>query len=367
MRSSIHGLLVCVALLGCGEGSSPAGPTGPRDVGPADAADAGFDAPSADAAMERTALRTCLEGGGSLVERRAIDNQVLVAHGAIVAMAVSRRGQISVASTDGSLKFWSPFGPGASYDTAFDEGTAVVRALVYGADGTYLVAGDDDGLVSLENATGGAPRDTLPMAAAAIATVAVNDDDSLVAAATSGPDGSLGVWSPSDGGVTGPIATAVEGVTTLHFVGDTLVVAGSTGGAAALELRRASAPDEALGLFTEPGLGPISDVAVSADGARLVAVGDGFLVVLDAAAPSSVLLRADATGHDALGVALDREQEEAVTIGRDDTIRVFSLDDGVELARVASPDLVAIEREPSSGQLVVAGSDAFIRLYECDR
>lgn len=368
LRTNLVWLLSAMTLaIGCGTDTPPAGPTGPGDAMASDASaadagvpDAAIDAPGTDAAIERTALRTCLDEGGALVEQRAIDNQVLVAHGAVVAMAVSSRGQISVASTDGSLKFWSPFGPGASYDTAFDEGTAIVRALVYGDD-DYLVAGDDEGLVSLENATGGPARDAASMGDSAIVAVAVDADGSRVAAAGA----QLRVWSPGDGAVVGPIETAVTTVTSLVFVDGKLLVAGSSDGQAVLEVRSAAAPTELRAVFSDATLGAITDVAVSADASRLVAVGDGFLLVLPLADVASPRLRVDDTGHSAIGVALDWQEQELVTIGADDTLRVFSATDGAELARLDSPDLVAIEREPTTGQLVVAGGDAFIRLYEC--
>ncbi len=149
-------VVACVATVtaGCGDGGGSPGATsaeqggtggeGAQGAGSASSTGAGAEGPGG-------ALEQCLSNGGAITQVEAIDNNVAVMHGGITGIATSAAGQIAVASTDGALKWWTVRGEaeGTSttvYGSAQDEGSAIVRAVSYGAD-DWLVAGEEEGLV----------------------------------------------------------------------------------------------------------------------------------------------------------------------------------------------------------------------------
>src|SRR5688572_13030425 len=128
-------VLVCVALAAC---------AGEEDPGPAE-----------DPGTEMTGLDLCIAEGGALSPVTEIDNNVLVAHGEITAMAFAATGQMALASTDGAIKLWSlreqaegTIDPEVGYDAAFGSDNPPIRALAYSPDGSWIASGRESGEVA---------------------------------------------------------------------------------------------------------------------------------------------------------------------------------------------------------------------------
>lgn len=370
-------LLLLPPLAGCGDdGAGPAAPD--VDAGPP-GADAGGPEPDAgnplpDGAVQTTSLDGCLERGGVLADVDLIDNNVVTAHGDVTTVALSGLGQIAIASSDGAIKLWTveavPSGElgtdnDIGYDTAFDAGSPIVRALSYSEDGRSLAAGDDAGDVVLWDVTPDVFEDVARTSAGEqpVTAVAVSPDGAAVAFADSSPGGAMRLWTPSTGAVSEVLDTALSRVAALAWLPDgRLVSAGDADGVPSIELRAAGDPAavEVRWSGADGGLrGTVRSLSIH-EGA-LVGAGEGVLVSLDArgaaiGARSDVDLRSVATTP---GGAF----HVATTPGGD--LRTFAAPDLTDGPSARVPRAVSIRVHAEGDQLVVTDEGGIAHLTRC--
>lgn len=371
MHRSIVSLFVSVALL-FGWGCTDPDPT----MMPPPMTDSGVVTPDATPDAEpdavvlppgTTALEQCLVDGGGLVEWMSFDNQIIVAHGEIVAMTVNEAGQISVASTDGTLKMWTITGTRGGYDLAFGDGSPIFRAVEYGPDGSWIAAGADDGRVTVENALGGAPRAELSMGSTPLVAVGVSKDGELIAAADGSLGGNIRVWPHAAGAATDALTTALTTVGAVAFLPDgTLLTAGQIDAAPALELRAASDRDAVATSWQGAITGLTRDLAINDSGDRVIAVGDGFVAVFDPADLSEPLALTEAPGHEAVDVTFDVDQGHFVTSGSEGTVRIWDVATATEQHSIDVPTVIGVGIEREEGRFITAGRDGWIRVFACE-
>ena len=326
------------------------------DTGP-DPVDPGPDPGPA----ERSALEGCIAGGGALAERWATENF----HGAISAIAMSGAA-IVVASEDGSVKQWRAGAPESpSYGTTFhDEGPAVT-ALAIGGDG-HVVGGDALGRLREWRLADASPMRTTPVTAAAPAAVAVSGDG---ARAAIGGATEIRVVDRATAAASAPLETALWGVDALAFgAGDLLVTAGHWYGTPMIERRDARAPLAAIDAWNDQAMGGhVRAVAADRLGARVLAGGDGFVAVFDAAdlAAGPLAITTD-PAHQVVGLVLLSGGELFATAGAEGTIRLWDAATAAPAGTVTlATTPVGLAAEPAGELLATAGPDGVVRAVAC--
>jgi WD40 repeat protein len=330
-----------------------------------------------------TGLDGCLAGGGALTEVSVVDNNVLVAHGELTAMAFATTGQMAFASTDGAIKLWSFRGdaegaiePEVGYDTAFGEGATPIAALAYAPDASWLAAARGPS-IELRDPVTGDELGGATLGEADLVSIAVALDGDRVAVADGSFAGNLRVWSRNDDTATEPLATELWGVTTVAFTPDgALITAGDWYGVPMVELRSAADPSVVVWTWIEQQLsGEVTDVAVSPDGARVAAAGDGFLVVIDTASETG-----DATFYRELigpkggpiahltSVAYTPGGAHLVTTDVDGAVAAWAADADTDAlpGSMARDSIFAARTAPDYEQFVTADTTGLIHIVGCD-
>jgi len=345
---------VCLSLCAC---------TGNEDVDPPD--------------PDISGVAKCFDNGDSLAEANLINNNVAVEHGEITDIIIGSTGQIAVASTDGAIKLWSTRdGSGstlgvANYDTAFGSGNPIVRALAYSVDGTRIVSVSDAGVVALWDATIGAGLNELTFGEFPGAAVAISEDATKVAVADESYAGNLTVWSPADGTSIGPLETRLWFAHAVMFLpgSQALVTAGDEYGTPMVEIRDPAEPATVTGTWLAPfEAGTVVDLALSPDGERLVAVGTGYVAVLDLTSmadeePAAVITQIP--DHDPVSVTTTPNGDYFVTVGSEGTLRVWDLATATQLQSDELVGAIAGDLEASGELLVTAESGGVIRVLSC--
>jgi len=338
--------------------------------------DPGVDPPGPDADVALTGLDGCFAGGGALSETATIDNNVVVAHGQIRAMAFSATGQMALASTDGAIKLWSIHGdaqgtlaPEVGYDAAFGEGNPPIGALAYAPDGSWIASGRENAVVNLWSATTGEILATTALGEAPIVSVAVASDGDRVAVADASFAGNIRVWSRSDETATEPLATALWGATTVRFLPNGLLVtAGDNYGQPWVELHDADDPSQVLWSWVpfDAFTGSARDVAVSADGSFMVAVGAGFVSVLDLTAAEPATLFQAEVATELMSVALTPGEGHFVTTDLAGAVRVWATDGTDAADQMTRDGLLGVRSGGDYEQLVTADASGIIRMLGCE-
>ncbi len=241
--------------------------------------DATIDEPAADGfgAIARCSV------GGSLQETEVINNNIVIAHGEIVDIAVSSNRQVAVASSDGAIKLWT-IGDGSGttlggsrYDGAFGIGNPIASALAYRADGIAVAGGTKLGGVTLWDATNGQDLGGLSVGEDAITAVAVGGQDEVVAISDASYAGNITLWSTANDTLVGPLSTKLWEVDSLLLVPSSaaLVTAGHEYSVPMLEVRDAGDSSSVVAEWKAPleMTGSVVDLALTADEEYLVAVG----------------------------------------------------------------------------------------------
>jgi WD40 repeat protein len=355
MRRISWTLCALVALAACGTTGGPGG-------------DDDDDDDDDDVAM--TGLDRCLADGGALAEVARIDNNVVVAHGEITAVAFSSAGQMALASTDGAIKLWSILGeaegtlaPEVGYDAAFGEGNPPIGGLAYAPDGDWIASGRQSGLVTLWSATTGEVLEQIAFSESPVIAVAVSPDASHVAVAHEGTE--VRAW-PRGSEWTDALPTQLWGVATVAYLPDgRLVTAGHDYGTPAFEVRSASAPATVESYWVDIArLGWIRAVAATTDGSRLVAAGDAILLAFDLAVADAPPRVIDVEGN-LLSVAFSPGGEHVVATDDAGNVRVWDWAALAEKPALAGDATVGVRSEGAYEQLVAPERSGIIRLLGC--
>jgi WD40 repeat protein len=307
----------------------------------------------------RSAIETCIAGGGTLAEAWATGNQ----HGAVTSIAVTGT-TVVLGSEDGSVKRWA-VASSPSYGTSFDTGETgrpVTNALAVSGDGAVLGA-DAAGAVSEWRLSDSQPMRTTPVIAEPLVAVAV---DAARIAVGGGTD--MRVVERATAKVSEPLATTLWGVDAIALgFGDTLLTAGHNYGTPQIERRDAASPHDVVeqwGDLTKQG--HVRAIAVSADGTRVFAGGDGFVAVLDAAhLAAGPIAFTPAAGHTAIGVVALSGKELFATAGSEGTVQLWDATTGAHVTTVAVAAPIGLGVDAPGDKLYTTGPDGQLRAFGC--
>jgi WD40 repeat protein len=197
-------------------------------------------------------------------------------------------------------------------------------------------------------------------------SVALSNGGALIASASSTFAGNLRVWDVAQAQYSPSLATGLAAVQAVAFTpaGDLLTAGSDASGLPLVELRRAGAYDTVVASWRGHGVSSVHALAVSADGTRIAAAGDGFVAILDASLTPALFQDAGYAAHMIAFVG-----GADLVAASDDAGDLRFFDAGA--ARLADANLaggpkgMAIDREGT--RLVAAGDDGVLRLYQCVR
>ncbi len=323
--------------------------------------DPGPDAAVIEPPVGRSVIETCIAGGGQLRQAWATGNQ----HGAVTSITVTGT-TVVLGSTDGSVKQWK-VAASPSYGTSFDNGESgrpVTHALAVGSDGTVLGA-DASGAVSEWKLSDASPMRTTPVTTAALAAIAVDAGAKRVA---TGGGTDIHVVDRVARTTSPKLTTTMWDVDALAFgTGDLLITAGHWYSTPMIERRDAASPDAVADSWNDRGTqGHVRAVAVTADGKRVVAAGDGFVAVFDAANLAAGPLSFTAVpAHNAVGLVLLSGNELFATAGTEGTVQLWKAANAEHVATVNVPTPIGLGVDHPGAQLFTAGPDGMLRSLGC--
>lgn len=331
--------------------------------------------PPASPVAPRVDLDACLGAGGSLVELGSVNNNDAADHGALLTFGISPSGLVAAAGEDGTLKFWTM---GASL-----VGVADGSALTYGSevgaspitDLVFMqraaIVGDVRGLVSQMTPEGGfgVLGGTTPDVP--IISVAFDEGAGRLAHAQGGataPGVVPLVVAALDGSMHADIGATLPEVTDLAFTTDgELLVGGSDGARAALEIRSALDPSTVVARPDVGGDARVVEVAAAREGTTSVALTNGHVAVLDSGAVDVAVSAAISRTLVAPMRSVDLTPSGAfvVSIGEDGTLRVHDTRDGRQLAEWSLASPVGVRVDATGERIVVGASSADLHVLAC--
>ena len=290
--------------------------------------------------------------------------RVLRGHtGPVVDVSFSADGsRVVTSSEDGSARVWALAGQGEQILAGAKGPVVGVR---FGADGARVIAAARDGTTRIWTPSGqaGGPALALPGGGEGLAAVLGPEGRR---AFTGGSDGKVRVWTIAAG------TARVEQTIDLGLAGRPTFVVISADGRKVLT----SASDVALQIDLESGArrelrghtGKVQSAAFSADGTRVVTVGDDRTARVwssDGAAPPIVLRGHKGAVH---GVAFSPDGTRVVTASWDRTARVWSAD-GTGAPVVLAGHAKALRSAEFSGdglRVITASEDHTAKVWRSD-
>ena len=236
--------------------------------------------------------------------------------GAVNAVALAPDGtRLATASDDHTVRLWD-----THKGTELRRLTAggAVHCVTFTPDGRFVLAGGDDRIVHVWEAASGKPAKQLQGHTGAVNGVAVSPDGRLVLAA--GGDGTVRIWE---------LATAREVVVFKEHTAAVRTVAFSPDGAVVLsagndKVVRLWEAATGKGVRVIPMAGEVTSATFTADGRRVLAVGNGVAGLWDVG--DGKLLQAFSGQVGVLsGVVGLPDGRRAVTCGHDSILRVWGL------------------------------------------
>jgi WD40 repeat protein len=311
-------------------------------------------------------LDTCFTGTGTLTELVAVDNNDQTDHGVLLTFGISPGGLVAAAGADGTLKFWTmdntlvgvadpgilTYGP--------EIGGAPITDLAFSAD--LAIAGDVRGLVQQlgPDGSGGVIGGTMPDVP--IAAVAFDRATGHFAHAQSAPDITPLVMHSLDGSFNASIEDTMASITDLAFTADgALVVAGTDGTRATLEIRDGVDPSRVIG---RPDVGSderVIEVAAAREGASIAVVTAHSLFAVEGV--TATLLSSRET--DFRSVDLTPSGDYAITVDANGLVSVLSMTDGREVAHTTVPSALGVRIDADGQRAVVGGADAMLHVLAC--
>ena len=317
------------------------------------------DAPEQPPPASRSAIETCIAGGGALAQAWATGNQ----HGAVTSIVVTGT-TVVLGSEDGSVKQWK-VASSPSYGTSFDNGETgrpVSNALAVSADGA-VVGADASGAVSEWRLSDAKPMKTTPVIAAPLVAVAVDGGKVATGAGTD-----MRVVDRASGTASEKLETTLWDLHALSFGhGGALYTAGHNYGTPQVERRVAASPVAVVDRWSDLTKdGHVRAIAVSADGTRLYAGGDGFVAVLDAQdLAAGPIAFTPAAGHTAVGVVALSGKELFATAGSEGTVQLWNAATGAHVTTVTVAAPIGLGVDAPGEKLYTAGPDGQLRAIVC--
>jgi hypothetical protein len=311
-------------------------------------------------------IETCVASGGQLAEVWSASNQ----HGPVVSLAATD-SSIVLDSMDGSVKQWLLADGFADpmYGAPFAEAGVPLNAIALSSDGD-LVGVDQLGRLDTWSEADpqmlhASPLDDMPLTAIGLS------EDAAYAAATSGRG--LGLTMPSiwlvdraAGTVSDRLPTVLQGVSAFAFSGDAVFTAGFFYGTPVVERRNLAAPATVTSVWESEMSGNVNAMALDREANSLIAVGDGFVVVLPAddpkAGPTAV---ANPTNHAAVAVALLPGGDLFATVGVDGGLQLWRTSTAERVATIDAPGAVGIGVDRSGEHLFTSGADGLLHAFAC--
>jgi WD40 repeat protein len=314
-------------------------------------------------------IADCAAGKGMLEQTWSVDE----GHGAVSTLAFDRgSGRVALAAADHTVKVWdlaagdvdwSVENPAAVYGSQFPDG-ASFTALDFGAAG--LVTGDVGGRVQLHDPSTGDVLQEQLLHHEDMTAVALDADGARIASASSTFGGNLRVWTLADGAHTGALATQLTSVEAAAFLPDgDLITAGDENGVPLVELRRAADYNSVVASWLGAGDGTVHAVAVSPDGARVAAAGDGFVAIFPATASLGTPALYTDAAYAAQMISFAGSPDLLAVSDRAGDLRLVGADGTERMAAdlAGGPTGMAIDR--AGQRLIAAGDDGALRVYEC--
>jgi WD40 repeat protein len=312
------------------------------------------------------AIETCVASGGQLAEVWSVDTQ----HGPVVSLAATD-SSIVLASQDGSVEQWL-FTGGFSHPSngaPFADVGVPLNAIAVGSDGS-LAGVDQLGRLDMWSSANPQAPHTTAVDDSPLTAIALSDDAAYVAV-TTGREPRLttpSIWlvDRTTGAVSDKLPTSLMGASSLVFGGDALFTAGFFYGAPVVERRDLAVPAMVTSAWGTNVSGNVSAMALDREANSLVAVGDGFVVVLPAndlrANPIALTNR---TNHNAVGVALLPGGDLFATVGGDGGLQLWRTSNADRVATIASPSAVGIGVDPDGKHLFTSGADGLLHAFAC--
>lgn len=247
---------------------------------------------------------------------------------------------------------------------ALHKGPATSLCVVEGPAGAAIATGASDGSISLWSATDGGLLRRCWGGGAPVVSLTATVDGRLV----SGDDrGTVSIWRPPAPRAPSavPPEESLDAVTATAFHAGRrmLATAGSAAGRALIVVRPldGQAPPMTLSGHT----GPVRAIAFAADGSRLLSGGDDrSLRLWDLSRPAEPSATLGDTAATVTALALSTDLTRAITAGGDHVVRAWSLADGKLLReyRGHTAALLAVGWDPG-GQPWSASADATVRTW----
>ncbi len=320
-------------------------------------------------ALPPAGLDGCFTGAGALVELGAVNNNDQTNHGALLTFGISPGGIVAAAGEDGTLKFWTMEN---TLVGVADPGVLTYGPELGGAPITDLaftdemaIAGDIRGLVQElgPDGSGGVVGGTMPDVP--IASVAFDRATQRLAHAQGGPsapDVTPLVIQSLDGTFNANIEDTMSLVTDLAYAADgTLVVGGTDGTQATLEIRGAGDPNVVL---ARPSLGTdaeVIEVAAAREGATVVVATNRALFSVSGATAT----RITTSDADFRSVDLTPSGDFVLTVDANGLVRVLSTVDGHEVAHLTIETALGVRVNATGDRVVVGGSNAMLHVLTC--
>jgi hypothetical protein len=112
--------------------------------------------------------------------------------------------------------------------------------------------------------------------------------------------------------------------------------------------------------------GNVNAMALDREADLLVAVGDGFVVVLPADDPhAGPIALADRTNHAAVAVALLPGGDLFATVGVDGGLQLWRTSTAARVATIAAPGAVGLGVDRDGKHLFTSGADGLLHAFAC--
>src|SRR5690606_2104978 len=145
--------------------------------------------------------------------------------------------------------------------------------------------------------------------------------------------------------------------------GDDLFAAGDNYGEPSIERHGPAGVDFWLG---KGMISTIRDIALTPDGAHVVAAADGFIFLLDAAdLAAGPIATAELEGVSSRSIAVTPGGAFIATIGDDSTLRLWSTQTLAPAGATASADPAAVAIDASGQRVITASRDSRLRAFGC--
>jgi WD40 repeat protein len=311
----------------------------------------------------------CFTGGGALVELGSVNNNDQHDHGALRTFGISPNGIVAAAGSDGTLKFWTMNATlvGVADPTILTYGPEIAAAPIddLAFTDTLAVAGDVRGLVTQLGPTG--ERSVLGGTTPGVAINSVAFDRIARRVAHAQGPGASGtavtplVVSAVDGSMNAQITDTMATITDLAFTPDgALVVGGSDGTHATIELRGAADPTHVAASFTLPDGASVVEVAAAHEGPMIVAATPTAIYAISATAT-----RAIGYADGFRSVDLTPSGDYALAVETSGRVTVWSTATGELTGSVIIPNTIGVRVDATGTRAVAGASDALLHVLGC--